>query len=254
MSDNSILTDLIALSRHLGEEWREYAIIGEGNTSARADADTFWVKASGSNLRTIDENGFVRMNLDRVLNMLETARSDDDVTRGLNESKADSSVTARPSIETVLHAICLAEGGAQVVGHTHPVAINIVLCSQQAPSLLRHLMPDVVVVCGVAPVLVPYADPGLPLARAVRAALHQNMEKYGEAPKAIYLQNHGFFALGQTMREVENITAMAVKNARILAPTFALGGPNFLSDTDVSRINTRLDEILRRQQFAAKST
>jgi hypothetical protein len=79
------------------------------------------------------------------------------------------------------------------------------------------------------------------------------MEEHGEPPKAIYLQNHGFFALGQTTREVENITAMAVKNAQILAPTFALGGPNFLSDTDVARINTRLDEILRRKQFAAKA-
>jgi rhamnose utilization protein RhaD (predicted bifunctional aldolase and dehydrogenase) len=146
MSDNSVLNDLIALSRHLGEEWREYAIIGEGNTSARADELTFWVKASGSNLRTIDENGFVRMRLDKVLGMLDTARTDEDVTRGLNEAKADRSVAARPSIETVLHAICLAEGGAQVVGHTHPVAINIILCSQQSESLLRHLMPDVVVV------------------------------------------------------------------------------------------------------------
>jgi rhamnose utilization protein RhaD (predicted bifunctional aldolase and dehydrogenase) len=236
----------------LGEEWREYAIIGEGNTSARADKEAFWVKASGSNLRTIDENGFVHMNLDRVLGMLETAQTDDDVTRGLNESKVDPGVAARPSIETVLHAICLAEGGAQVVGHTHPVAVNIILCSQQAESLLRHLMPDVVVVCGATPVLVPYADPGLPLAHAVRAALHRNMEAQGEPPKAIYLQNHGLFALGQTTREVENITAMAVKNARILAPTFALGGPNFLSDTDVARINTRGDEILRRQQFAGK--
>jgi rhamnose utilization protein RhaD (predicted bifunctional aldolase and dehydrogenase) len=253
MSDNSVLTDLIALSRHLGEEWREYAIIGEGNTSARADDATFWVKASGSNLRTIDENGFVRMRLDRVLGMLDTAQTDDDVTRGLNESKVDPGVAARPSIETVLHAICLAEGGAQVVGHTHPVAVNIILCSQQAESLLRHLMPDVVVVCGATPVLVPYADPGLPLAHAVRSALHRNMEEQGEAPKAIYLQNHGLFALGQTTREVENITAMAVKNARILAPTFALGGPNFLSDTDVERINTRLDEILRRRQFAGKA-
>ncbi|HVF11142.1 MAG TPA: class II aldolase/adducin family protein [Abditibacteriaceae bacterium] len=253
MSDNSILTDLIALSRHLGEEWREYAIIGEGNTSARADDATFWVKASGSNLRTIDEKGFVRMRLDRVLSMLETAQTDDDVTHGLNEAKADPGVAARPSIETVLHAICLAEGGAQVVGHTHPVAVNVILCSQQAESLLRHLMPDVVVVCGAMPVLVPYADPGLPLARAVRAALHRNIAEQGAPPQTIYLQNHGLFALGQTVREVENITAMAVKNARILAPTFALGGPNFLSDTDVARINTRLDEILRRRQFAGKA-
>jgi ribulose-5-phosphate 4-epimerase/fuculose-1-phosphate aldolase len=63
------------------------------------------------------------------------------------------------------------------------------------------------------------------------------------------LQNHGVFALGQTAKEVENITAMAVKNARVLAQTFALGGPRFLEERDVARIHTRPDEVARREIF-----
>jgi hypothetical protein len=48
---------------------------------------------------------------------------------------------------------------------------------------------------------------------------------------------------------VQNISAMAVKHARVLAATYAIGGPNFLSDHDIARIHTRPDEEVRRNQF-----
>jgi len=44
---------LLDLSHQLGREERKLAILGEGNTSARVSADTFLVKASGSNLATL---------------------------------------------------------------------------------------------------------------------------------------------------------------------------------------------------------
>ena len=43
----SILSQLVELSRELGRPEYDLAIAGEGNTSARESADTFWVKASG---------------------------------------------------------------------------------------------------------------------------------------------------------------------------------------------------------------
>ena len=80
MSDDKlILSELVALSRHLGEESRDLAIIGEGNTSARADDATFWVKASGTNLGAIDEKGFVRMRFEAMLDLLDRAQTDEDV-------------------------------------------------------------------------------------------------------------------------------------------------------------------------------
>lgn len=45
-------------------------MLGEGNTSARASDATFWVKASGTEMRTIDANGFVEVDFDRVLAIL----------------------------------------------------------------------------------------------------------------------------------------------------------------------------------------
>ncbi|HSW43277.1 MAG TPA: hypothetical protein VLM76_12275 [Patescibacteria group bacterium] len=48
------LHQLIGLSRSLGEPSRQLAILGEGNTSARIDDETFWVKASGTQLATAE--------------------------------------------------------------------------------------------------------------------------------------------------------------------------------------------------------
>jgi rhamnose utilization protein RhaD (predicted bifunctional aldolase and dehydrogenase) len=245
----SILDELIALSHHLGEEQRELLIVGEGNTSARVDADTFFVKASGSNLRTAGPEGFVQIDRCRVLKLLEADATDQDVKRVLGESRVDPQAKGHPSVETVLHAALYELTDAQFIGHSHPIAVNVIMCSNHAQDIVNHLMPDEIVVCGVASIYVPYTDPGLPLAREVSARVKEFQNKYGEQPRTMYLQNHGLFALGRSAREVQNISAMAVKHARVLAGTYAAGGPNFLSEHAISRIHTRPDEEVRRAQF-----
>ncbi len=246
---DTILDELLLLSHHLGEEANDYVIIGEGNTSARIDPDSFWVKASGQNLKTISQNGFVKVRLSPVLSLLEGETSDEAVAQGLTKACIECEPGMRPSIETILHAVLYKLTQAAFIGHTHAVEVNIVLCSQQAADITAHLMPDVVVVCGAHSVFVPYTDPGLPLARRVYTLVQEFMEKFSQFPRVIYLQNHGLFALGGSARQVENITAMAVKHARVLAGTYALGGPHFLDPHDIERIHTRPDEKVRRKQF-----
>ena len=63
----------------------------------------------------------------------------------------------------------------------------------------------------------------------------------------IVMQNHGMVALGRTAEEVENITAMMVKTARVLLGAYAVGGPRFLTSDNVDRIHTRPDEAYRRK-------
>lgn len=248
---NGILTQLVAMSKTLGNPALDYVILGEGNTSARADADTFWVKASGEELRTMEAGGFVRVYFDQALALLEADNLDDnDFKTGLEAAKVDPTVTARPSVETVLHALALQLEGVNFVGHTHPTAINALLCSQEAEqSVAGRLFPDHIVYCGLAPVYVPYTDPGVPLARRVRDLIGDYVDEYREIPKVVLIQNHGLIALGKTAREVENITAMAVKAARILQGTYVFGGPRFLEPRDVQRIHTRPDELHRREKW-----
>ena len=237
------------MSNNLGDPTLDYVILGEGNTSARFDADTFWVKASGTELRTIDRTGFVQVRFDKALALLDEGDiSDDKVKAGLDAAKVDQSVTTRPSVETVLHALALQLENVNFVGHTHPTAINALLCAQKAEEVVSgRLFPDHIVYCGPASVYVPYTDPGLPLARKVRDLINQYIDEHHETPKVILMQNHGLIALGHTAQQVENITAMAVKAARVLIGTFALGGPRFFTAKNVERIHTRPDELYRRK-------
>jgi rhamnose utilization protein RhaD (predicted bifunctional aldolase and dehydrogenase) len=251
MPANQILEQLISMSRRLGDPVFDYVILGEGNTSAQIDSDTFWVKASGAELRIIEAHGFVEVRFDGVLSMLETdGLGDAEVKAGLEAARVDPQATARPSVETVLHALVLTLDGVNFVGHTHPTAVNALLCSQQVEEAIAgRLFPDEIVYCGPAPVYIPYTDPGVPLARKVRDEINRYLDVYRETPKVILMQNHGLIALGRTATEVENITAMYVKTARVILGAYALGGPHFMTPEAVTRIHTRPDEQYRRQEW-----
>ena len=253
MSKNEVLNQLIAMTRTLGDPALDYAILGEGNSSARIDGETFWVKASGAQMGTIEAEGFVEVRFDRVLSMLKAeSLSDEEVKAGLEAARVDPQATARPSVETVLHAVILSLEGVSFVGHTHPTAVNAILCSQKAEEAIAgRLFPDEIVYCGLAPVYVPYTDPGLPLTRAVRDAIDAYLDEYRERPKVVLLQNHGLFALGQSPSEVENITAMYCKTARVILGTYALGGPHPMNPEAVARIHTRPDELYRRREWGS---
>jgi len=248
---NLRFAELCDLSRELGKPENDYVIQAEGNTSVRIDADTFWVKASGFSLRDVDENGFVAMCFDPVLELLDGPDLPDErLKMALNAAKVDASISARPSIEVALHALLLKLGNMQVIGHTHPSVWNSILCSVNVVEALGgRWFPEQVVVCGPHLLYVPYADPGLPLAREVRQRFLAFIDKYGEPPKEVLMQSHGLIALGQSCTEVERITAMSVKAARILLGTYALGGPRFLSEHDVMHLWERPDEITRRARL-----
>lgn len=247
MTERETLENLIKLSRSLGEPANHYVILGEGNTSARIDGKSFWVKASGVSLDGINSDGFVKVSFEKVLQMLEWENiGDEEIKQGLKEATLSSVGGRHPSVETLLHALLLQLEDVSYVAHTHPTAVNRILCSKQAQEAIEgRLFPDEIVVCGIAPLYLPYADPGVPLARAAQKAVLKYQGEYGVRPKVILLENHGLIALGSTSQETENITAMYVKTAEILWGTFVLGGPHFLSKSHANRIYTRPDEKYR---------
>ena len=134
------------------------------------------------------------------------------------------------------------------MGHSHPIAVNALLCSNAAPGIFRgRLFPDEIVCCGPEPIWIPYVDPGVPLALEIRAGVERYLDRWGAAPRVILMQNHGLIALGSNPAEVLSATFMMVKTARILLGTLAVGGPNFLSQANVDRIYTRPDEHYRQK-------
>ena len=248
MKHRDILKRLIQLSHALGREDRQLAILGEGNISADLGDGTFYVKASGSQLATIDTAGFTRVKLSPIFRALDRPDKTDEEIRKVLETCRVEKKDKLPSVETFLHAICLQEAGAQWVGHTHPVSVLKILCSRLgAGPFRRHIFPDEIVVCGRHLAVVPYVDPGIRLAVALRQSLRRFLDKQGVAPKVILMVNHGPVVLGQTDREVLNIMLMLDKWASVLLGTYSAGEPRFLEEKNSDRIENRPDEHYRRR-------
>lgn len=222
------LSELVAMSNRLGRPENDYVILGEGNTSAAEGDGTFWVKVSGAALRTAGPEQFVRVDMQRVLAVLDAPPVAEKVVhRMLRDARVGPAATAEPSIETIMHALFLSCDGVEFVGHTHPTAINILTCSKSFESAVgQRLFAEDRVIGSFPPLAVPYKAPGSALAREIHTRLKAYLEVHAGPPSAVYLGNHGFVALGETPDEVEAVTAVAVRAARVLVGTYALGGPN----------------------------
>jgi rhamnose utilization protein RhaD (predicted bifunctional aldolase and dehydrogenase) len=96
------------------------------------------------------------------------------------------------------------------------------------------------------PVWVPYAAPGLALGRATHAAIRERCERDGVPPRLVLLGNHGIVALGATATEVEAVTTMAVKAARVRGVALAAGTPAPLDRDHARELAGRPDEAARR--------
>jgi rhamnose utilization protein RhaD (predicted bifunctional aldolase and dehydrogenase) len=239
---------LLSLSHELGAEPRKLAILGEGNTSAKLSADTFLVKASGSCLETLSEGNLVECHFAPLLAMLDRAEiSEQEIEDALLASRVDPAAR-KPSVEALFHAWLLTLDGVAWVGHTHPISVNQILCSGRGIDFaLRRLFPDQIVCCGLASVHIPYTDPGLQLARAIRGGVLLHIRVHGAPPRVIQLENHGLIALGPSPQAVQAATFMADKSAQIFAGAAALGGPVFLEPVQAARIANRLDEHYRQR-------
>jgi rhamnose utilization protein RhaD (predicted bifunctional aldolase and dehydrogenase) len=239
---------LLALSHDLGAPHRQFAILGEGNTSAKLDDDTFLVKASGSNLEALRPEDLVQCRFAPLLALMnETAVADDQVDQALLASRVDPQAK-KPSVEALFHAWLLSLPGIGFVGHTHPVSVNSILCSPLAEKFATgRIFPDEVVCCGPASVLVPYTDPGLKLAQGIRDRTAHFRQAHGVMPRVILLESHGVITFGRSAAAVKTAMFMADKAAQIFTGAIPLGGPVFLSAADIERIGGRRDEHHRQR-------
>ena len=244
------IASLRGLSHDLGREERDLAILGEGNTSCRLDADTFLVKASGSSLANLQEGQLVACRFSALLPLLDVGDiSDADVEKALLSSRVDPA-QPKPSVEAVFHAYLLTLPGIEVVGHTHPIAVDQVLCAGDLLSRRfanERRFPDEIVCCGAKSLLVPYVDPGAKLAQAIRDHVSLFVKNENRPPRLVLIQNHGLIAIGATTGSVLAATLMAEKAARIFVGATALGDAMALTPQNVARIDSRSDEHYRQR-------
>jgi rhamnose utilization protein RhaD (predicted bifunctional aldolase and dehydrogenase) len=244
----TILADLMSLSHEFGR--RELVILGEGNVSVRLDDSTFLVKASGTSLATLATENLTECRFDRLLPFFDNKPvSDADVEAALLESQVDPGAL-KPSVETFFHAFLLSLPDIRFVGHTHPIAVNQILCSSHAGDFSRNRQcPDEVVCCGPVSLLIPYVDPGLALAKRIRDELVSFQLGQGKLPRVILLENHGVITMGSSVQAVRAAMLMTVKAAEIYVGAQQLGNLTHLPENEVARIESRLDEEYRRKML-----
>ncbi|MFA7226895.1 MAG: SDR family NAD(P)-dependent oxidoreductase, partial [Dysgonamonadaceae bacterium] len=192
------LEELVEISQFYGRDNR-FVIAGGGNTSYK-NVEKIWVKASGSSLATITEEGFAILDRAKLNEMSEKVYSSNPVEREeeVKNDLAAANLTKdkRPSVETSLHNII---GYAYVV-HLHPTLVNALMCSQNAESELRKLF-------GEKALFVEYTDPGYVLFKKVNEKLKAYRATYNEEPHVIWLQNHGIFVAADTTEEIKALYA-----------------------------------------------
>ncbi|MBR3287887.1 MAG: SDR family NAD(P)-dependent oxidoreductase [Bacteroidales bacterium] len=192
------IQDLIQISQFYGKN-KSFVIAGGGNTSYKND-QYLWVKASGTTLGAITEDGFAVLDRSR-LNLISTKQYSNNSDQREQEVKTDllrasayPEKLLRPSVETSMHNFI----NYRFVVHTHPTVINALLCSQQSAQKVQELFGD-------EAVFIPYTDPGYVLSKKVETELTAYRAKSGKEPHIILLQNHGIFVSADTVEEVKAI-------------------------------------------------
>lgn len=192
------ISELIRISDFYGSN-KDYVIAGGGNTSYK-DEKSIWVKASGSPLAGLTEDGLVALDREKlhIISQKEypqdPVRREDEVKTDLYSAILDPGRGKRPSVETSLHEIIR----YRYVVHLHPALINGLLCSRNAKQLTTQLF-------GTRVLFVPYIDPGYTLFKKLYSDISLYRETYGEDPRIIFLENHGSFVSADTTAEIYSI-------------------------------------------------
>ena len=211
-SIKNLLDDLVKVSRRFGSD-STHVVAGGGNTSVK-QGNRMWIKASGVAMATIEKEGFLELDIEPVLGLLERggfSRDRDEREEQIAQALLDSRIdppdpNTRPSVESTLHA----QMPQAFVVHTHGELANGITCSRNAERALARLnLPK-----RVKPVWIPYVDPGLPLAQALQTALKQYREKEGGVPNVVFMAKHGILAAAESAREAEELLLDCDKTIR----------------------------------------
>jgi rhamnose utilization protein RhaD (predicted bifunctional aldolase and dehydrogenase) len=227
------IPELIALIRALATHPARPILGSEGSAALKVSEDRFAVTPRGANLPLLEAETVCEVSLPR---MLELA-----ATEALPEGAIDDAVLysggATPSADALLYAFLLSFEGIRFAVHVHPMEVNQITASPRARQFSdRRTLPHEVLVCGSASLLVPYADPGLALAREVQRRMILWRDRYKVTPKLVLVQNHGMFVLAPAAEQIIAIVEMTVKAAQTFIGAAMLGGPVFLTPNNVSSV------------------
>ena len=213
------LEQLVVQSRLVGAE-EALVLWGGGNNSVKGKArdllgneiDVMYIKSSGSDMKSIVPKQFPAVRLDYIapLRARDEEMSDQEMVDYLARCLVDPA-SARPSIETLLHAFL----PARAVLHTHADAILAVTNTKGREETVRACFGDAVIT-------VPYRRPGFRLSREVADAFDRQPDAEG-----LVLMNHGLITWGDSVQEAyDRHIALVTKAEEFLGTTVERRAPS----------------------------
>ena len=228
-------------SRLLGAE-PSLVLYGGGNTSVKYDAPdprggmrrALTIKGSGTDLASINADGFAPLALDDLIPLRDRETLGDDamvelVTLALLDSRAP-----RPSIETLLHAFIPLDW----VDHSHADAILTLTNQPEGAARVHEAL-------GGEVGLVPYIKPGFQLSKAAA-------DVYDADPsvKGLVLDKHGLVTFGETAQQSyeRHIELVSRAEARIARTWFGPRRAATEPKVDALRLAATLRGLLSRRR------
>ena len=191
---HSDLAMRVYTSRLLGRS-DELVLHGGGNTSVKStqtnifgqEEDILFVKGSGWDLKTIEEEGFSPARLETLLRLGKLpSMTDTEMARELKASMTNPNAPS-PSIEAILHALI----PFKFVDHTHTDAVVALSNSPKGKDILEALYGETVLI-------LPYIMPGFVLATQVYEA---TKDLDWACLEGIVLMHHGLFTFNDDAKE-----------------------------------------------------
>ncbi len=189
---------LVEISNSFGRD-ENMVIAGGGNTSFK-DENFLYIKGSGTGLRDIKGDGFVKMNRAKLDTILKTPYPDEEKSReaqvlaDLLAAREPGEEHKRPSVETLLHNILT----YSYVVHLHPAFVNGLTCSARGRISAAEIF-------GNDFIWIENIEPGYVLSKRVYDEYKLYTQKHSKDARIIFLQNHGVFAAADTVEEIYNI-------------------------------------------------
>lgn len=190
------MKDFIRMSKYAGMR-EDLVQAGGGNSSYKLSEDRMAIKASGFQLSEVNEDkGYAIVNPKIISEAFMNCTN----LRTITEEDAKQILSRafiegpRASIETFLHAM-----SGRYTLHTHSIVVNVLTSRKDGMSILKEMFPEAI--------LVPYATPGVELAKVYFDAIRKN----GKMSNVIFLQNHGVVVSAETGNEVISLMEDIVK-------------------------------------------
>jgi rhamnose utilization protein RhaD (predicted bifunctional aldolase and dehydrogenase) len=203
------LLNLVEMSNRYGGD-EEFVLAGGGNTSFKEDG-VISVKGSGAQLSDITVEQFVRMDIEKLLEMVKreypesmsNSEREEKALADMMAARLPGEETKRPSVESVLHAMF----PYKFVLHVHPPLINGLTCGKSGKKDCEKLFGD-------KAVWIELTKPGLVLAQTCNKIFSAYADEKGKYPQIAILQNHGIFIAADTVREIDKLMSYVVETLK----------------------------------------